>query len=245
MHTREATAPRPVFSSIDPPWAGRALTRDGYDTYSLAGSATVSAAASNSGGNTRTLWWDGTQSVLTDEQSCATWDSETNAIDQQGVALRITDNRAITVIQNIWWGGTWGFLVSIWDTANPDVVTGLAGFDLGSVFRPDGNNVVALPWDLCARVTGNTLTFIAWVHGQPQPMWGDTSHGGTVRLPDGWVYAGSAGFYTGHLQPADSAVFSNLDAGPISDTPMPTGAPHTETVSPAAGPPPRHPPTFP
>ena len=201
VHTREATAPCPVFSSIDPPWAGRCLTRYGYDTYSLAGSATVSAAASNSGGNTRTLWWDCTQSASTDEQSCASLGTpKTNAIHQQGVALRITDNRAITVIQNIWWGGTWGFLVSIWDTANPDVVTGLAGFDLGSVFRPMATTLSCCRGIFAPVSPGIRLHLSCGVHGQPQPMWGDTSHGGTVRLPDGWVYAGSAGF--SHRTPA-------------------------------------------
>jgi hypothetical protein len=228
----------PVFSSIDPPWAGRALTRDGTDNYSLASSATLSAGASNSGGNTRTVWWDDSQSGLTDEQSCATWVSETNAIDQQGAALRITNDRAITVTKNIYLYGTWIFNVHVWDSSGE---TQLASFDLASVFRLDGNNVVALPWDLCARVTGNTLTFIAWVDGQPQP----TSHGGTVTLPGGWVYAGAAGFYTGHLQPADHAVFTTLAAGPISNAPMPTGAIHTETVSPSAGPPPKYAPTYP
>jgi len=232
----------PVFSSIDSPWTGRALTRDGSDTYSLVGSATVSAAASNSGGNTRTVWWDGSQSVLTDEQSCATWVSETNAINQQGAALRVTNDRAITVTKNIYLYGTWIFNVHVWDSSGG---TQLASFDLGSVFRPPGNNVVALPWDLCARVIGGTLTFIAWVDGQSQPTWGDTSHGGTVTLPGGWVYAGSAGFYTGHLQPSDDAVFSNLAAGPISNIPMPSGAAHTETVSPSAGPPPKYAPTYP
>jgi hypothetical protein len=218
----------PVFSSIDSPWTGRALTRDGSDTYTLADSATVSAAASNSGGNTRTVWWDGSQGVLTDEQSCATWVSETNAIDQQGAALRVTNDRAITVTKNIYLYGTWIFNVYVWDSSGG---TQIASFDLGSVFRPDGTSVVALPWDLCARVTGGTLTFIAWVDGQSRPTWGDTSHGGTATLPGGWVYAGSAGFYTGHLQPSDDAVFSNLAAGPISNTPSSARAPCLQAIS--------------
>jgi hypothetical protein len=211
----------PVFSSIDPPWAGRALSRDGSDTYSLAGSATVSAAASNSGGNTRTVWWDDSQNVLTDEQSCASWVSETNAINQQGAALRVTNDRAITVTKNIYLYGAWIFNVHLWDSSGG---TKIGSFDLASVFRPEGNNVVTLPWNLCARVTGGTLTFVAWVDGEAQPTWGDASHGGTVTLPGGWVYPGWAGFYIGHLLPADQAVLSKLAAGPISNTPMPTGA---------------------
>src|SRR5262249_62418260 len=108
-------------------------------------------------------------------------------------------------------------------------------FDLSPVFRPDGENVVALPRDLCARAVGGTVTFEAWVDGQPQPAWGDSSHGGTVSLPGGWVYPGQPGFYIGHLQPGDQAMFSELDAGPVSNTPMPTGVAHTNTVAPDAG----------
>jgi len=230
----------PVFSPIDSAWAGRQLTRDGSDSYSLTGNASVAAAGSNGGGNTRTVWWSSAQNPLTDQQSCATWSSESGAIDQQGAALRVTPERAITVTKNIWLYGTWIFNVHVWGTSGG---TQLASFDLSSVFRRNGQ-VIALPWDLCARVVGATLSLEVWVDGQSQPPWGDTSHGGTVNLPAGWVYPGTAGFYTGHLQPGDRAVFSHLTAGPVDDTPMPAGAAHTETVSPAPAPP-RFAPTYP
>ena len=130
----------------------------------------------------------------------------------------------------------------VWDSSGG---TQIGPFDLSPVFRPDGETVVALPWDLCARAVGGTVTFEAWVDGQPQPVWGDSSHGGTVSLPGGWVYPGQPGFYIGHLQPGDQAMFSELDAGPVSNTPMPTGVAHTNTVAPDAGPAPRFNPTYP
>jgi hypothetical protein len=199
------------------------------------GYATISAAASNSGGNTRTVWWDDSQTALTDEQSCATWVSQTNALNQQGAALRVTDNRAITVTKNIWGYAAWIFNVHAWDTSKPGVGTLLASFDLGSVFLSGGYNALALPWDLCARVTGSTLAFLAWVHGQPQPAWSDASHSGTVTLPAEWVNAGSGGFYTGHLQPGDEVMFSNLSARRVSNAPMPTRRTHTESASASGG----------
>jgi hypothetical protein len=140
------------------------------------------------------------------------------------------------------------FNVHVWDTSTPNVNTLIGQFDLSSVFV-NSSGFIPLPWDLCARVIGNTLTFEAWVDGQPTPAWGDTTHGGSVTLPDGWNYPGDAGWYIGHLQPGDSATYTNLSAGaPTSSIPLAStrSAPVTpRVVSPVPAVPPRYPPTYP
>jgi hypothetical protein len=125
-----------------------------------------SAPSTNTSHNTRIAFRRVADSVANDEQSCATWSSQTASLDQEGAALRVTESgsgfrKSITVTKNIWLGGYWIFNVHVWDTSTPQVVTQIASFDLGSVF--DANRQLApLPWSLCARVVGATVSFIAW-----------------------------------------------------------------------------------
>ena len=146
------------------------------------------------------------------EQSCATWSSESSNINQEGAALRISEaadgaGRAITVTKNVYFHAGWIFNVHVWDTATTGVGTQIGSFDLSSVFRPGGSQV-PLPWNLCARVVGPTVSFIAWPATEQPPAWDDATHGGSVTLPNGWDSVGAAGWYIGHLQPGDSATFT-------------------------------------
>lgn len=188
------------------------LTPDGGDRYVIERrGAEVHAAAPNTRGNYRTAFWPEGSPSVTDGQSCATWvaQSETGHV-QQGAALRISTDaagvtRAITVTKNVMYGATWTFNVHVWDTSRERPGTQVGAVDMGAVVggRP-------LPWHLCARTTGATLEMKVWTGTDPEPRWGDGSHGAVVTLPEGWVYPGRAGWYVGHLPPGGFADFSNL-----------------------------------
>lgn len=247
------TACGSVFQPIDPAFQGQALTTQKNDTYSLTASGgivTLAAPTTNQGGDTRAVFYPTGQTPLADEQSCATWSS--GLVVQQGVTLRLRTvngvTRAVTVTKNIFDYSFWVFNVHVWDTSTPSRFTLLAQFDLSSVFIQSGM-LVALPWDVCARVVGNTLTFEAWVDGQPPPAWGDTTHGGSVTLPAAWNYPGYAGWYVGHLQPGGSATYTNLLAGaPTPSMPATMSAQPVRAAPrliPIPSQPPRYPPTYP
>ncbi len=206
-----------VLAACQPP---AVLTADGDDTYKFTSGPTpdtmqVSAPTSNTDSNLRMVWWDPDSKEVIDGTSCATWSTQSNVGDQQGVALRISFNfpdhqvHAVTVTKNIWLGAVWIFNAHVWD--GPQLST-IGGVNLQSVFDPSGDPAMPLPlpWNICARTTGNTLSFIAWPSAEPQPAWGDTTHGGSWTLPTGWSYKGYSGSYVGHLRPGDRALYTNL-----------------------------------
>jgi hypothetical protein len=211
-------APTQLITPIDPAYQGAHITRTGTtNTYSLTGSAHVSAPATNrepNAGNLRGAWWPAGQAETTDSESCATWVSQNGNIVQQGAALRVVQPpgaesaKAVTVVKNVL-GWRWYFDVFVWEGGN---ATGIQGFDLSSTFIR-GGRLAPLPWHLCARATGSQVTFIAWPDPDPKPAWGDPARGGTVTLPSGWVYPGHTGWYIGHLNPGDDAWFSDLQTG--------------------------------
>lgn len=211
-----------VIQPRDPSLTGRVLSYEGNDQYGLAlsGSTVVaSGATSNTGQNTRITFSPADATPLADEQSCATWSSQTTGHDQQGAALRMIaaddgTTKGLTVTKNIWYAGNWIFNVHTWDTSQSQVFTQIGQFDLGTVFR-QGNYPIALPWSICARVVDNTLSFIVWPTDQAQPAWDDPNYGGSVTLPVGWNYPGVPGWYIGHLAAADQALFASRTAGPV------------------------------
>ncbi len=244
------TSARPVITPLDPALTAELLTPDGNDTTGLAVSAdatTASAPASNLSGNTRIAFQRGADPVAENEQSCATWSSESSNINQEGAALRISEaadgaRRAITVTKNVYFHAGWIFNVHVWDTATTGVGTQIGSFDLSSVFRP-GGQTLTLPWKLCAWVVGPTVSFIAWPATEQPPAWNDATHGGSVTLPDGWDSVGAAGWYIGHLQPGDTTAFTALTSGAIPDAPPPGSASVATGTSrgPSATTPPRRP----
>lgn len=238
-----------VIRPKDPSLIGRVLTPDVADRYSLTLAGTTVAAgapASNTSGNTRIAFVSSSGPTLTDEQSCATWSSQTAGHDQQGAILRLTTTpegftKGITVTKNILFGGTWIFNVHVWDTSNAQVFTQIASFNLSTVFG-DGNTS-PLPWTLCARVVDNVVSFIVWPDNQPQPAWDNPNYGGSVSLPDGWNHPGIPGWYIGHLTANDQTPFDNLTAGAVpiapspqnrSQTPTPATPPRAPTAIPSA-----------
>lgn len=195
------------------------LTRDGSDGYASAANAgrfSVSAPSANRGSNTRLLVYPPAQPLSVDQQACATWSAQVGLNTQQGIALRVRHDiaggdrwRAVTVMKNILWGANWQFNVLTWDTRGGYGYRKHGSVGLPQVFWP--NHVLApLPWRVCARVENDLVTVKAWRIGEPEPAWGDATHGGTVRLPAGWAYAGKSGWYVGHLKPGGSAEFADL-----------------------------------
>jgi hypothetical protein len=199
------------------------VTHEHSDSYTIsyqAASATVSADTGNTGGNSRDVFWREPANLL-NAQSCATWtsDSDPFGIGQQGAALRIRTTggrvRAVTVTKNIWGGAAWVFNLHTWDSkAVPNSVQ-IGQVDLSATFHRNGV-IAPLPWHLCAKAVGNTLSFIAWPSGEPIPTYGDPTHGGSATIPAGWDVAGKAGWYAGHVHPGALMGFSDMTSGLVN-----------------------------
>ena len=206
--TYPSTDPRPAVTTL--------LTPDGTDAYNYAsstGQMQVAALDTNTSANLRSAFWPADSPVVADAQSCATWASESIASAQQGAALRIAtangSTRAITVTKNIVFGATWIFNVHTWDTAATPAFQPAGSISLKPELWP--NDVESpLPWHVCVRTVGTTLDLNAWRADEPEPAWGETSHGGSVTLPESAVYPGATGWYMGHLRAGAHAEFSDL-----------------------------------
>ncbi len=193
------------------------LTPDAYDRYEFAtkpGTMWVKAPSTNTSGNLRMAFWPASARSAVDEESCATWASEGGGVAQQGVALRIRieasgRTRLLTVTRNVWMGGYWIFNFHTWDSAQWPPYTLLGSKSLDRLLRPNGR-LAPLPWHVCGRAIGNRLEFKVWLDGRPEPEYSNASHGGGVALPSGWAFQGKPGWYIGHIQPAASALFTNL-----------------------------------
>jgi hypothetical protein len=190
------------------------LTSQGTDTYEYESTGVeveATALPTNTGGNLRTAFSPADAPSVTDSQSCATWTAQSSVGNtQQGAALRVSTDpagatRALTVTKNVIYGATWIFNFHVWDSSMKP-----AGIQVGSV---DMGSVVAgkpFPWHLCARTMGTSFEMKVWTGDEPEPAWGDTSHGKTVQVGDEWVYPGTAGWYIGHLPPGGFADFTDL-----------------------------------
>jgi len=191
------------------------LTADSADSYAYTRSGPVLAVTglpTNASSNLRHLFWPAAAPSAADGQSCATWTEPTDPGNlQQGAALRVLTDadgnvlRAVTVTKNIFYGVWWVFNVAVWDTTLEEPRTGIAQVDMVTVVGGQ-----PYPWHLCARTVGAVLTMKVWAGDDPEPAWGDDSHGGSVTLPPEWVYPGKAGWYIGHLEPGGRASFTNL-----------------------------------
>lgn len=192
------------------------LTPDGDDSYAYRRSGPdlrVTPLPTNTSSNLRNLFWPASAPSTTDGGSCSTWTSQSDGTYiQQGTALRVRTDadgdvaRAITVTKNIAYGVIWVFNVALWDTSKSTPRTGIAQVNLKAVAAGK-----PYPWHLCARAIGTTVTLKVWVGDEPEPEWGDLSHGGSTTVPQEWVYPGMAGWYIGHLPPGGFAAFSDLE----------------------------------
>jgi hypothetical protein len=192
------------------------LTPDGPTSYRFvsAPANTVAASVDSAGGNVRQIFWPGDNPVLPDTESCAIWSGQSGAHVQQGAALRIRQDgsrvRAVTVTKNVFLDATWIFNFHVWDTSKSPAYTPIGATNLEAALRHDGI-VTPLPWHFCARVIGSKLEFKVWTATDAfEPAWGDRNHGGSVQLPAGWEAPGKAGWFVGHIQPNNTAVFNDL-----------------------------------
>ena len=218
------------------------LTSERADTYDITfpdpERASAHANLANVGGNTRVTFSRPSDGTGTDLESCATWTSDASWHNQEGAALRVHHVtggvKAITVTKNIVYAANWIFNVHVWDTSRSPIATQIAKFDLEPVFFPN-QQLVPMPWTLCARVVGSTVSFVVWPTSEPRPAWGDPSHGGSVTLPPGYDDPGAAGWYIGHLDAGDRAELADLAAGPLATAGAgPSGAAATPARAPTA-----------
>jgi hypothetical protein len=226
-----AVACGPEVEPLDPSLGAGILTPQHNDHYGLTlqdGVVTAAAPDTNQGGNTRVAFWQLAGQDSVDQQTCSTWVDAQSEMQQQGAALRVhsADGRttAITVTNNIFYFARWIFNVHVMNSADSQPFHQLASFDLSEVFRPGGRDTYTVPpypWRMCARVVGDTLSFIVWPLTHAEPSWDDPRYGGSVRLPAGWGQAGRPGSYVGHLERGDSVGFTELETAVISPEPSP------------------------
>jgi hypothetical protein len=222
-----ATGAAGIPDPISPSYAGASLTQivsaktKTGDSYTIAvngASTTMTGNAPVLSSNDRMAFWPTAESPVADQESCATWASQTPAqssgiYTQEGLALRFATQdgvtRGLTVTKGVWANANYVLNVHLWNTTWSTPFLLLKSFDLSS-YLVTGGDTTQLPWDVCARVVGTTLQFEVWFAGQTPPAWGNTAQGGAVTLPAGWDYAGQAGWYIGHLATDASATYTNM-----------------------------------
>jgi hypothetical protein len=179
--------------------------------------ASIAAPRANIGDNSRSAFWPASESPGLANEACATWLAQSPAqglsvVTQQGLSfdVRTEDGvtRGITLTKNVYEYLNREFNVHVWDTSTTAVYALVGKFNLA------GSLPLTLPWDVCARIVGRQLSFIAWPRGAPPPPWGSTTRGGAVTLPGAFVAPGEDGFYVGHLRPGASMALANLVVGP-------------------------------
>lgn len=196
------------------------VSRDGSDQYVLKtgpGALRVTAPKTNvatpEGSATRTVIWPPGTKAVTDQQSCARWNDSQGQWVQQGIALRVRRDgnrfRTIVVAKNIVYGAEWQLNVYTWDTARRPYFTTHGAVGLRAPFE-SGNRPRPLPWNVCARVEGRQVRVKGWRTDEAEPGWSNPTHTGSVTLPASWVFAGKAGWYTGHIPPGGTIGMGSL-----------------------------------
>jgi hypothetical protein len=197
----------------------RVLTPDGADTSVIAkagGTVTMTApVTNNAASNLRKVFWPAGLAARAGEESCATWSAQSDDREQEGIALRITsangDVRALTVTKNVIYGVWWDANVHTWDSQAAQPFTQIAQFDTSALTISAGGTETPFPWDACARVQGATLTFKLWIPAQgPEPSWTDPSHTWSTTIPAGYLNAGQAGWYVGHIPAGGVLTYTHL-----------------------------------
>jgi hypothetical protein len=210
------------------PFSSARITREGADAFTVTdltkgahsftptdpGSASVRGLRTNIGQNSRFVFGN-TWTTSRDQQSCATVTSDSGAIDQEGLALRITtrsdgSGRAIVFAKNVYLGVTAAFNVYGMDGSN--VLAPFVWLGTHDYRNLDGGRIqISLPYAMCARVVGNVFTGKVWHPNRTrEPAWNDRNFVFTLRLPPAWVGRGSAGYYFGHVRANETIVYTNM-----------------------------------
>lgn len=194
------------------------LTRDGSDVFTVTKDGPVLTAAAlptNTGGNTREVVWPRRSLRSRDAQTCATWLDESNDFVQEGLALRIRHHdgvtTAITVTKNIYYGAHWVFNVHGWDSSSASPFTQLGQWDLSPVILDHDGQYQPMPWRVCFRAVGSTVSMKIWWPAQmPEPSWSDPAYTRSMVIPPEYTRRGLAGWYVGHLEPGMSTTYDGL-----------------------------------
>ena len=129
-----------------------------------------------------------------------------------------TSGQALFISKNVWVNTFWKFNISRWRASDaPESATVLQQFDLSEGFG-QGDDLAALPWRMCARVVGTTVSFVVWPLSQARPAPNDPAHSGSMTVPDDLMAPGIGAWYVGHLQPGENVVYDDLSVGPPGAT---------------------------
>ena len=164
----------------------------------------------------REVLWSGGSAMSLNQQSCATWVGESDPNLQEGVALRIVQTpagiRAITVTKNVIYGVRWIFNVHTWDTTNAaQPYTQVAQFDMSKIILNDVSRMRFLPWTVCLRAVGATVTFKIWFPlVMSEPTWTDPNYTRVTTVPAPYGVPGLAGWYVGHVPANAYTQYTNL-----------------------------------
>ena len=195
---------------------GYTLTADGNNAISVAQSGSTvtltGVGGDSTGSNYRGAYWlDGAPSVANPTE-CMTWASQTGTDNrsQEGIVLRarqVADKslRLITVTKNVIYGITWVVNVHVWDTSLPTPFIAVGQFDMSAVV----GNGSTLPWNICARAIGNTVSFKIWLPGHPVPAWGNAIASRSVHIPTDYTLPGISGWFGGHITTGNSITYTN------------------------------------
>lgn len=168
-------------------------------TYSWDSSGAIRADAPSTNdpnlSELRTATWINEASAL-NQEVCAIWKEDSGPIAQEGLALRIHGDKAITVTKNVWLGATWIENFHAWTNSGGEGTVQFGTINLESELRDK-----PFPWHVCAQALGNQFMVKFWLPGELEPVYGDPTHGGVATIPDGWNEAGTKGVYFGHIAP--------------------------------------------
>jgi hypothetical protein len=196
----------------------RVITSNGADLYDVVSpspsAVRISAPASNTQGNLRIVGSRDADPVTRDMQSCITWSGPTMDVAQPGIALRVqvagNTTNAITVTNNIWYYVRHTFNVHLMKNNRPLT-------NVGQVTLPAFGKTIfdtpPLPWRICARAQGRTITVKAWSLAKTpkEPSWTDPRYTGKATVPADWVYPGRPGWFSGHLKAGQAMNYTNIE----------------------------------
>ncbi|KQW48622.1 hypothetical protein ASC77_07735 [Nocardioides sp. Root1257] len=153
-----------------------------------------------------------------DQTTCATWSAQSGDDLQEGLAVRIRRHgdrvRAITLTKNTFYEVHYVINLLTWDTARRGEAWRSVGqYDMSGVLTSDGK-LDPLPWRVCLRVEGRSLSFRIWALGRDRrPSWQDPDHARSTTLPRSFRRPGRPGWYVGHVPDGGRLVYRDLVTG--------------------------------
>lgn len=150
------------------------------------------------------------------QTSCATWVHRSAPDVQEGLAVRIRDDRgrirAVTLTRNVEFGLYWVFNLLTWDTGREgDPWRAVGQFDMSGVVGLSATRLQPLPWRVCLRAVGRSVAFKVWLpDSESEPSWQDARSARHDTLPAAYAAAGLPGWYVGHLSNHGRVVYRDL-----------------------------------